>query len=434
MVGWAERGDGRANGHGNSVPRFHLTWGTGPGVVAPFERRVRAAAEQGLVTFGFRHRVDDLVKSGGVVTGVRGARLAADGMERGRASNREEIGDFEYAAQAVIVTSGGIGANLDLVRQNWPIDRLGNPPKSMVSGVPAHVDGRMIQITQDSGAEVINPDRMWHYTEGIRNWDPIWENHGIRILPGPSSVWLSATGERFPAPYLPGFDSLGTLGAIMRTGYDYSWFVLTQKVIEKEFALSGSEQNPDLTGKDIKLLLKRVQSGAPGPVEAFKEHGEDFVVADNLTELVAGMNKVTGDDLITEGSLRRTLTERDRQLDNTYSKDAQITFIRGHRNYRGDKLIRTASLHKFLDPANGPLIAVRLHILSRKTLGGLHTDLDARVLQSSGEPLPGVYAAGEVAGFGGGGVHGYNALEGTFLGGCIFSGRIAGRAAAAAVD
>ena len=246
-------------------------------------------------------------------------------------------------------------------------------------------------------------------------------------------MWLSATGERFPAPYLPGFDSLGTLGAIMRTGYDYSWFVLTQKVIEKEFALSGSEQNPDLTGKDIKLLLKRVRPGAPGPVEAFKQHGEDFVVADNLTDLVAGMNKVTGGDLITEESLRRTLTERDRQLDNAYSKDAQVTFIRGHRNYRGDKLIRVATPHKFLDPANGPLIAVRLHILSRKTLGGLHTDLDARVLQPSGEPLPGVYAAGEVAGFGGGGVHGYNALEGTFLGGCIFSGRVAGRAAAAAV-
>ena len=236
---------------------------------------------------------------------------------------------------------------------------------------------------------MINPDRMWHYTEGIRNWDPIWENHGIRILPGPSSLWLSATGERFPAPYLPGFDTLGTLGAIMRTGYDYSWFVLTQKVIEKEFALSGSEQNPDLTGKDIKLLLKRVRPGAPGPVEAFKQHGEDFVVADNLTELVAGMNRVAGSSLITEESLRRTITERDRQLDNPYSKDAQITFIRGHRNYRGDKLIRVASPHKFLDPANGPLIAVRLNILSRKTLGGLHTDLDARVLQPSGEPLPG---------------------------------------------
>jgi len=434
VVGWAERGDGRAGGHGNSVPRFHLTWGTGPGVVAPFERRVREAVAKGLVSFRFRHRVDGLVKDGGTVTGVHGAVLAPDDMERGRASNRDEVGEFSYAAQAVIVTSGGIGGDHDLVRRNWPIDRLGNPPRTMVAGVPAHVDGRMLQITQDSGGEVINPDRMWHYTEGLRNWDPIWENHGIRILPGPSSLWLSATGERFPAPYLPGFDSLGTLGAIMRTGYDYSWFVLTQKVIEKEFALSGSEQNPDLTGKDIKLLLSRVKKGAPGPVEAFKEHGEDFVVADDLADLVAGMNRVAGSSLITEESLRRTITERDRQLDNPYSKDAQVTFIRGHRNYRGDKLIRVASPHKFLDPANGPLIAVRLNILSRKTLGGLHTDLDARVLQASGEPLPGVYAAGEVAGFGGGGVHGYNALEGTFLGGCLFSGRTAGRAAAAAVD
>ncbi len=433
VVGWAERGDGRAGGHGNSVPRFHLTWGTGPGVVAPFERRVRAAVERGLVTFGFRHRVDGLLKEGGVVTGVHGAVLAPDGMVRGAASNRDEVGAFELAAQAVIVTSGGIGANHDLVRQNWPIDRLGNPPKRMVAGVPAHVDGRMLGLTEAAGAEVINPDRMWHYTEGIRNWDPIWANHGIRILPGPSSLWLSATGERFPAPYLPGFDSLGTLGAIMRTGYDYSWFVLTQKVIEKEFALSGSEQNPDLTGKDVKLLLSRVRAGAPGPVEAFKEHGEDFVVASDLTELVAGMNKVGDGDLINEDSLRRTITERDRQLDNPYSKDTQITFLRGHRNYRGDKLVRTASPHKFLDPANGPLIAVRLNILSRKTLGGLHTDLDARVLQPSGDPLPGVYAAGEVAGFGGGGVHGYNALEGTFLGGCLFSGRTAGRAAAAAL-
>jgi predicted oxidoreductase len=433
VVGWAEHGDGRAGGHGNSVPRFHLTWGTGPGVVAPFERRVREAVAKGLVTLAFRHRVDDLVKTGGVVTGVRGAVLADDDMDRGRPSNRDVVRDFEYAAQAVIVTSGGIGGNHDQVRKQWPVDRLGPAPKFMVAGVPAHVDGRMQFITEASGGEIINPDRMWHYTEGLRNWDPIWDNHGIRILPGPSSLWLSATGERFPAPYLPGFDTLGTLGAILRTGYDYSWFVLTQKVIEKEFALSGSEQNPDLTGKDIRLLLSRVRPGAPGPVEAFKQHGEDFVVADSLEDLVTGMNRVAGSSLITVESLRKTVTERDRELDNSFSKDAQITFIRGHRSYRGDKLIRTASPHKFLDPRNGPLIAVRLNILTRKTLGGLHTDLDARVLQPSGEPLPGVYAAGEVAGFGGGGVHGYNALEGTFLGGCIFSGRVAGRAAAKAV-
>ncbi len=433
VVGWAERGGGLAGGHGNSVPRFHLTWGTGPGVVAPFERRVREAVGNGLVEIRHRHQVDDLVKTGGVVTGVRGTLLAPDTMDRGKASNRTAVGDFEYAAQAVIVTSGGIGGNHDQVRKQWPVDRLGQPPKTMVAGVPAHVDGRMQFITEAAGGEIINPDRMWHYTEGLRNWDPIWENHGIRILPGPSSLWLSATGDRFPAPYLPGFDTLGTLGAIMRTGYDYSWFVLTQKVIEKEFALSGSEQNPDLTGKDIKLLLSRVRPGAPGPVEAFKQHGEDFVVADTLEDLVAGMNRVTDSSLITVDSLRKTITERDRELDNAFSKDVQITFLRGMRNYRGDKLIRVASPHKFLDPKNGPLIAVRLNILTRKTLGGLHTDLDARVLQPDGTPLPGVYAAGEVAGFGGGGVHGYNALEGTFLGGCIFSGRTAGRAAAAAL-
>lgn len=434
VVGWAERGGGLAGGHGNSVPRFHLTWGTGPGVVAPFERRVREHVAGGRIELCFRHRVDDLVKSAGVVIGVRGALLADDDIERGKASNREVIGDFEYSCQAVIVTSGGIGGNHDQVRKQWPVDRLGKPPEFMVAGVPAHVDGRMQQITEEAGAEIINPDRMWHYTEGLRNWDPIWENHGIRILPGPSSLWLSATGERFPAPYLPGFDTLGTLGAIMRTGYEYSWFVLTQKVIEKEFALSGSEQNPDLTGKDIKLLLSRVRPGAPGPVEAFKRHGEDFVVADTVEELAVGMNRVAGSDLITAESLRKTIAERDRELDNPFSKDVQVTFLRGHRHYRGDKLIRVASPHKFADPKNGPLIAVRLNILTRKTLGGLHTDLDARVLQPGGEPLPGVYAAGEVAGFGGGGVHGYNALEGTFLGGCLFSGRTAGRAAAAAVD
>ncbi len=433
VVGWAERGDGRAGGHGNSVPRFHLTWGTGPGVVAPFERRVREHVAAGRVTFAFRHRVDGLLTTDGAVTGVHGARLAPDDAVRGAATNRDEVGDFELTAQAVVVTSGGIGANHDLVRANWPVDRLGDPPRRMVSGVPAHVDGRMLAITEKAGAEVINPDRMWHYTEGIRNWDPIWANHGIRILPGPSSLWLSATGERFGVPALPGFDSLGTLAAIGRTGYDYSWFVLTQKVIEKEFALSGSEQNPDLTGKDVKLLLSRIRPGAPGPIEKFKQHGEDFVVADTLAELVAGMNRVGDGELITEEGLRKVMVERDRQLDNPYSKDAQITFLRGHRAYRGDKLVRTASPHKFLDPANGPLIAVRLNILSRKTLGGLHTDLDARVLRPGGEPFPGLYAAGEVAGFGGGGVHGYNALEGTFLGGCLFSGRTAGRAAAAAV-
>ncbi|WP_329009942.1 FAD-binding dehydrogenase [Micromonospora rifamycinica] len=434
VVSWAERGGGAAHGHGNSVPRFHVTWGTGPGVVEPFARRVHAAVAAGRMTLLFRHRVDELVTTGGVVTGVRGAVLAPDDAPRGRSSSREVVGDFSHGAQAVVITSGGIGGNHDLVRRAWPA-RLGTPPTRMVSGVPAHVDGRMLAITEAAGGQVINPDRMWHYTEGLRNWDPIWPQHGIRILPGPSSLWLDATGARLPAPLFPGFDTLATLRHLRATGHDYSWFLLTQKIIEKEFALSGSEQNPDLTNRSVRQVLQRVRPGAPGPVEAFKRHGADFVVADTLPELVNGMNKLAAE---TDGpqldvtALTALVEARDRGITHPFGKDAQLTAIRGARRYRGDRLIRVATPHRLLDPAAGPLIAVQLHVLTRKSLGGLHTDLSARVLRPDGEPLGGVYAAGEVAGFGGGGMHGYNALEGTFLGGCLFSGRTAGRAAAAA--
>ena len=427
VVGWAERGDGRAGGHGNSVPRFHITWGTGPGVVEPFERRVRAHVETGRILMRFRHRVDGLLSHDGAVTGVSGSVFAPDVAPRGRATNREVTGEFELRGSAVIVTSGGIGGNHDLVRKAWPA-RLGTPPAHMVSGVPAHVDGRMLGIARDSGANVINPDRMWHYVEGIRNWDPVWDDHGIRILPGPSSLWLDATGARLPAPCFPGFDTLGTLTHLRTTGYDYSWFVLTQKIIEKEFALSGSEQNPDLTGRDVRLLAKRLGSGAPGPVEAFKERGDDFVVADTVEGLVAGMN-ARGEVALDPAEIRATIEQRDRAIANEFGKDAQVTAIRGARKFLGDRLLRVASPHRILDPDAGPLIAVKLHVLSRKTLGGLETDLAGRCLTPSGEVIEGLYAAGEVAGFGGGGMMGYNALEGTFLGGCLFSGRAAGRQA-----
>lgn len=431
VVGWAERGGFLATGPGNSVPRFHVTWGTGPGVVAPFERRVREAVARGRVELRFRHRVTGLATTDGTVTGVSGEILVPSSAARGEGSSREVAGDFALSAQAVVITSGGIGGNHDLVRANWPA-RLGTPPEKLLSGVPAHVDGLMLGIAESAGAHHINRDRMWHYTEGIENWNPIWAKHGIRILPGPSSLWLDATGKRLPVPNFPGFDTLGTLEHIMGTGHEYTWFVLTQKIIEKEFALSGSEQNPDLTGKSVREVLKRALPGAPGPVEAFKQHGVDFVVEKDLSALVRGMNALTKDGLIDEADLRREIEARDREIANPFTKDLQVTAIRGARNYLGDKLIRTASPHRILDPKAGPLIAVRLNILTRKSLGGLETDLDGRVLRADGEPLGGVYAAGEAAGFGGGGVHGYRSLEGTFLGGCIFSGRTAGRAAAAA--
>jgi uncharacterized protein len=433
VVGWAERGGYDAMSHGNSVPRFHVTWGTGPGIVEPFERRAREASGNGRLTLKFRHRVDALLSNNGTVNGVSGSILEPDSVERGKSSSRKIVGDFTLHAQAVIVASGGIGGNHDLVRQNWP-KRLGQAPRSMISGVPEHVDGRMIGIIEAAGARLINRDRMWHYVEGVQNWSPIWPRHGIRILPGPSSMWFDANGRRLPSPLFPGSDTLGQLEYIMSTGHDYSWFVLTQSIIKKEFALSGSEQNPDLTGKSWSLTVRRATNkGAPAPVEAFKTHGVDFIVRDKLDDLVDAMNALVGNSLLKTETLRAQIEARDREIGNAYAKDTQVLNIHNARRYIGDRLIRTATPHRILDPAHGPLIAVRLNILTRKTLGGFETDLDARVFGHDGRIMPGLYAVGEAAGFGGGGVHGYRSLEGTFLGGCLFSGRNAGRAAAKAV-
>lgn len=429
IVGWAERGGGMADGHGNSVPRFHITWGTGPGTMEPFANKVLEAEKAGKIELRFRHRVTDVIVEAGRVTGVSGDILAAANNERGQDTNRDVDGEFSITAESVVVASGGIGGNQELVRKNWPTDRLGKAPDTMISGVPMHVDGLMIGHAERAGAQVINADRMWHYTEGVRNWDPIWSKHGIRILPGPSSMWFDATGQRLPVPALPGFDTLGTLREICKRGHNHSWFVTTQSILKKEFALSGSEQNPDFTGRSISLLLKsRLGKGATPPVEAFKEHGEDFIVADNLDTLVDGMNKI-GDHPIDVDTLRQQIEARDRELGNKFAKDMQIIAIRQARAYRGDKFMRTAKPHRILDPKAGPLIAIRLNILTRKSLGGIAANLQGQALQADGSVFQGLYACGEASGFGGGGYHGYNALEGTFLGGCIFSGRIAGRSA-----
>lgn len=436
VVGWAERGDLTAGGHGNSVPRFHVPWGTGTGVVDPFVAAVREAEDAGRTRILHRRRCDGILIENGRVAGVRGAVLAPDRTPRGAQSNRDAIGDFELRAEAVIIASGGIGGDHDLVRRFWP-ERLGAPPKRMATGVPAYVDGRMLGIAEAAGARLVNRDRMWHYTEGVRNWNPVWPGHAIRILPGPSPLWLDALGRRLPPPGLPGHDTLGTL-RMLRTDpaiaqHDHSWFVVTSRIAAKEFALSGSEQNPDITNRDRRLLLRtRLGRGAPGPVRAFIDRGADFVVAGTVPELVAKMNGLTGEPLLDADAVARTVAERDAEIRNPFSKDAQAMSIRNSRRYLGDRLTRTTAPHRLLDPAAGPLVGVRLHILTRKSLGGIQTDLSSRVLGADGEAIPGLYAAGEAAGFGGGGAHGYNALEGTFLGGCLFSGRAAGRAVAGA--
>lgn len=429
LVGWAERGGYLANNHGNSVPRFHITKGSGPGILEPFIARVQAAQQKGFVRFCYRHKVTELRTTNGTVTGASGQILAADASERGKPTNREVIGDFTVTAQAIIVTSGGIGGNHELVRQNWPT-RMGNPPQYMISGVPDYVDGSMLAIAAHAGANLINLDRMWHYPEGIHNYAPIWTNHAIRILSGPSPLWLDADGKRLPSPLFPGCDTLSALAQISKQDSAYSWFLLNQRILNREFALSGSEQNPDLCAKSTLGPLMRLLPTAPQPVKAFVRRGVDFIVEKNLAALVARMNQLVGNTKLELTTVAQELADRDRNITCGAGKDAQIMMITNARRYWGDRLFRVEREHAIGDLKNGPLVAVRLSVLTRKTLGGLETDLSARVMQSNGTPLSGLYAAGEVTGFGGGGVHGYRALEGTFLGGCIFSGRTAGRAAA----
>ncbi|MGB7449196.1 MAG: FAD-binding dehydrogenase [Ornithinimicrobium sp.] len=429
VVGWAERGDGTADGHGNSVPRFHLTWGTGPGIVQPFERTVREGERSGAVVVLGRHRVTELLTLDGAVTGVRGDVLVTDQAERGAASSRSVVGTFEIDAQAVIVTSGGIGGNTALVRQYWP-ERLGSAPETMLTGVPAYVDGSMLTVASDAGGRIVNRDRMWHYPEGLRNHTAVWAGHGIRVLAGPSGLWLDATGARLPAPYFPGFDTLGTLRHLRGTGHDHSWMVLTRTMLGKEWALSGSEQNPDLTGRSVPGVIGRARSDLAEPIRAFVDAGIDIVSGNSVAELAAKMNALAGSALIDRRELHATINARDAQLANPFGKDAQLFAVNAAREYRGDRMMRTAKPHRLTDPHHGPLVAARMHVLARKTLGGLQTDLRSRVQSTGADAVPGLYAAGEVAGFGGGGMHGYRSLEGTFLGGCLYSGRSAGRAVA----
>ncbi|MGF6832047.1 putative oxidoreductase [Paenarthrobacter sp. TE4293] len=430
LVQWAERGGYGPQGHGNTVPRFHVVWGTGPALVDPFLAKVMEGVDAGRVSLHFRHRALSLTMAAGRVTGVSGEILEPSTAARGQASNRLPVGGFHAQAGAVVVTTGGIGGNHAAVRRQWPGS---SAPEYMLSGVPASVDGEFLPAVESVGAALINGDRMWHYPEGIHNYDPVWPAHGIRILPGPSSLWLDAEGRQLPAPLFPGFDSLGALRHITGKGHGYSWFVLNRTIALKELALSGSEQNPDLTGKDVRLLATRLRPSADTPIQRFLDRGVDFIQASSPAALASRMNHLTGRPLINASALEELIHARDRQVESGLGKDPQLAAIRAARRFATDKLMRVAPPHRIADPAHGPMIAIRLSVVTRKSLGGLATDLRSRVLDAEGQPIPGLYAAGEAAGFGGGGIHGYRALEGTFLGGCLFTGRTAGRDAAATV-
>lgn len=423
LVQWAERGGHATHGRGNTVPRFHITWGTGPGLLEPFVRAARDARAAGRLEVRFRRRVTEIVVTNGTVSGVRADVLAHSSAGRGRPSTREQVGCEEITADAVVVATGGIGANHELVRTLWPA-AAGRLPADLLSGVPDSTDGTGIDRAAAAGADVVHTDRMWHYPEGLPMDPAVWTGHGVRILPGPSSLWLDSDGERLPAPLFPGFDALGALQHLTAHGHEHSWFVLNKAIMAKEFAFSGSDMNPDLTGKSVRQLLKRVTSGA-SPVMDFSTASPDFVWADDVAGLASGMNALVGTERISATALAQVIEERDRAVDN--GGDAQLAEVRAARGYVVDKRMRVAEPAPLTRPQDGPLLAVRLRALTRKTLGGLHTDAGGRVLRPDGEVLPGLWAVGEAAGFGGGGIHGHRSLEGTFLGGCLLTGRVVGR-------
>ncbi len=412
LVQWAERGGGLADGPGNSAPRFHVAWGTGAAVLDPFLRRTEARQGDGLVDLRLAHRVVGLTMEGGRITGCV-------------ARNKVDDNEVVLRADAVVVATGGIGGNHELVRRWWPAT-LGAAPADMLQGVPDHVDGSGLLFAQDCGAHVTNIGRMWNYPEGIAHHTPIWRRHAVRVLAGPGSLWLDAHGRRLPPPLFPGADTLRALRHLTTTASPHSWLLCNRRIASSELRLSGSAHNPDLTNRSIALLLKHALPRLTEPLQAFIDRSPDIVTADDPAGLVDGMNAVVGDDLVDEGELRRQVLAYDRQATGLHN-DAQLAAVATARRYLPDRLLRTTGNQQILDPAARPLIAIRMRVLTRKSLGGLQTDLSSRVLQADGTPLAGLYAVGEVAGFGGGGVHGHRSLEGTFLGGCLHSGLRAAR-------
>ena len=380
--GWPERGGYLADGHGNSVPRFHITWGTGPGVVEPFERRVREAVARGLVELRFRHRVDELHdhrrrRHRRVGHGPRAERRQARRGQRPRAGGRVRAlrpGRDRHHRRHRRQPRAGAREVAAAARRRRPRTCSPACPRTSTAGcsrspaTPARTRSTATACGTTSRASAT----------GTRS-GPCTRSGSS---PGRRRCGSTRTARRLPGPLYPGFDTLGTLRHIQGTGRDHTWFVLTQKIIEKEFALSGSEQNPDTTSKSKRAVLKeRLGSGPPSPVQAFMDHGEDFIVERSLPQLVRRMNALIGEDLIDHGALEAQIVARDRQLANPYAKDGQITAIHAARAYTADKVTRVAAPHRILDPKAGPLIAVRLSILTRKSLGGLQTDLSSRVLQ-----------------------------------------------------
>ena len=410
VVHWVERG---VNTPGNSVPRFHIVWGTGEGLVLGLLEKLEAHPRRSLVQVRVGHRVTGLTRSAGRFSGCAGIN--------------EETGEgFEVEAGCVVVASGGIMGDLDRVRRHWP-ETLGAPPEHLLSGAQPAADGNMHDVVEAHGANLTHLDRMWLYAAGVHHWRPDHELHGLSIVPSRSALWLNYRGERMGPPAVMGsYDARYAVETICRQQRRYSWQVMNQRIARRELSISGSEFNHAVREKKLFRFILGVLRGNPGLVREFVENCSDFVVADTIPELAEKMNALVGNDEVDPELLAEQIRRYDEQVARgpLAGGDDQVLRIAETRKYRGDKL-RTCKFTKIDDPRALPLIAIRSHLLTRKSLGGIQTDLQSRALDLGGDPLPGLYAVGEAAGFGGGGIHGIRSLEGTFLGGCVLGGRLA---------
>jgi uncharacterized protein len=413
VVNWAERG---VYGDGNSVPRFHLTWGCGKALTDALWAAIQAHPDRPRLEVRFRQRAAELVIEGGAVTGCRIV------SEDGEPGDTGEVID----AQHVVIAAGGVGGNLEIVRQNWPPE-LGRPPKEILMGSHYYADGAMHEEVGRIGGNVTHLSRMWNYADAVRNPDPKRPLHGVKLIPPRSGVVLDPAGRRYgPIPLIPTFDAYYALERMCEDERGYYWMICNWKIARRELDVSGSQHNPHIREKRLVRFLLSVLLGKPTLVRHFVEHCPDFVTATTLRELGARMNELTADDSLDVELMEAEITRYDATIERgkPLFNDDQLRRIAQLRNWRGDRL-RTCKFQPIVDEQAMPLIAIRMTVMSRKSLGGIQTDTESRVLRADGEAIPGLYAVGEAAGFGGGGVHGRRSLEGTFLGGCVFSGRIA---------
>lgn len=399
---WIER-------KGNSVPRFHIVWGTGRELATVLVRHLREHPAAKNLTLHFGHKVEALDFTNGSVSGCRGI-IEASGQP------------FEFVADAVLLAGGGINGSQPRIRENWHRD-WGTPPTHILNGSHRHADGTLHDAVSAIGGRVTHLDNMWDYAAGIRHWQPRKDNHGLSLVPPRSALWLDGGGRRFAPPLVTGFDTRDLVTRIANSGHGHSWQILNRKIALKELAISGAEWNPSIRDKKKLAFLRDMLFGNRWLVDTVLANSTDVVTATTLEELVRKMNALEGNSVVSLDEVNRAVADYDAAIDRGAPwQDAQLQTIALLREWRADKL-RTCKFQKILDPGAGPLIAIREYIVSRKSLGGMQTNLDGQIVGASGTAIPGLYAAGEATGFGGGGMHGLRALEGTFLGGCIFSAR-----------